>query len=202
MNRDVLERLSKDELIALMLAHDAALTAQIAALSKRVGELEANLGRPPKTPDNSSLPPSQGRKTNRAERRAAKRRKGHPGTFRTLADKPDRIVEALAAACPHCSYALGAADQPGFHAYDHVDLPPIRPVVTRVHRHRGTCPCCRRTFSAAAPAGLALRARPGGFDPSPACDPGDRLRAAGAIDGRGVRPHHQRGRHRQPARPC
>src|SRR5471032_531683 len=155
MNRDVLERLSKDELIALMLAHDAALTAQIAALSKRVGELEANLGRPPKTPDNSSLPPSQGRKTNRAERRAAKRRKGHPGTFRTLADKPDRIVEALAAACPHCSYALGAADQPGFHAYDHVDLPPIRPVVTRVHRHRGACPCCRRTFSAAAPAGLA-----------------------------------------------
>jgi transposase len=157
MNRDALARLSKDELIALLLAQ----TAQIEALTKRVAELEAKLGRPPKTPDNSSLPPSQGHKPNRAERRAATKRKGHPGVFRALADKPDRIVEARAEACPHCSHALDAADQPGFHAYDHIDLPPIRPVVTRVHRHRGTCPCCRRTFSAPAPAGLAPGLAPG-----------------------------------------
>ncbi len=36
----------------------------------------------PKAPDNSSVPPSQGRKPNRAERRAAKKRKGRPGVFR------------------------------------------------------------------------------------------------------------------------
>ena len=151
MNRDALERLSKDDLIALVLAQ----AAQIVALTKRVAELEAKLGQPPKTPDNSSLPPAQARKPNRAERRAAKKRKGHPGAFRALAAAPDRLVEARAEACPHCSHPLGTADQPQFHAYDHVDLPPIRPVVTRVHRHRGTCPGCRRTFSAAAPAGLA-----------------------------------------------
>ncbi|WP_428351288.1 hypothetical protein [Lichenifustis flavocetrariae] len=29
------------------------------------------------------------------------------------------------------------------HAYDHIDLPPIQPVVTLVLRHRGRCPCCR-----------------------------------------------------------
>jgi len=34
-------------------------------------------------------------------------------------------------------------------------LPPIRPVVTRVHRHRGVCPCCRRGFSAPVPDGMA-----------------------------------------------
>jgi len=62
----------------------------------------------------------------------------------------------MAAACPHCDHVLAVEDQPEFHAYDHVDLPPIRPVVTRVHRHRGTCPCCRRAFSAPAPEGLAL----------------------------------------------
>ncbi len=27
--------------------------------------------------------------------------------------------------------------------------------VTRVHRHRGACPCCRRAFSALVPEGLA-----------------------------------------------
>jgi transposase len=47
------------------LSHDAkdalirALWAQVQALTARVAELEAKLGVPPKTPDNSSLPPSQ-----------------------------------------------------------------------------------------------------------------------------------------------
>jgi len=150
MDRDALERLSKEELIALVLA----LAAQVEALTKRVAELEAKLGQPPKTPDNSSVPPSQGQKSNRAERRAAKQRQGRPGTFRRLAEQPDRVVESLTPACPHCAHPLGPADQPGFHAYDHIDLPPIRPVVTRVHRHRGVCPACRRGFSAPVPDGM------------------------------------------------
>lgn len=158
MNRDALERLSKEDLIALVLAQAArieTLTGQAEVLLRRVAELEAKLGQPPKTPDNSSVPPAQGHKPNRAERRAAKKRKGHPGAFRKLADNPDRVVEARAAACPHCAHDLTPADQPGFQAYDHIDLPVIRPVVTRVHRHRGTCPCCRRSFSAPAPEGMA-----------------------------------------------
>ena len=67
MYQDDLAKLSRDELIALALAHSAqieAQTTQIAALLQRIAELEAKLGQPPKTPDNSSLPPSQGRKAN------------------------------------------------------------------------------------------------------------------------------------------
>jgi transposase len=156
MNRDALQRLGKEDLIALVLAQAdviAKLTDQTALLEKRLAEVEAKLGKPPKTPDNSSIPPSQARKSNRAERWAAKR-KGRPGVTRALAENPDRVVEARAAACPHCDHGLTAEDQPRFHAYDHVDLPPIRPVVTRIHRHRGTCPCCARRFSAPAPEGL------------------------------------------------
>ena len=47
-----------------------ALWAQVQVLTARVAELEARLGAPPKTPDNSSLPPSQGKKPNRAEKAA------------------------------------------------------------------------------------------------------------------------------------
>jgi transposase len=158
MNRDALFHLSKDDLIALNLAQADVIgrqTAQIEALTKRVEDLESKLGKPPKTPDNSSVPPSQGQKPNRAERRAAKKRKGHPGAFRALSDNPDRVVETRAEACPHCDHALLAADQVEFHAYDHIELPPIKPVVTRIHRHRGTCPCCRRGFSAPVPEGMA-----------------------------------------------
>jgi transposase len=150
MYQDDLANLSKDDLIALVLGQ----AAQIAELTRRVGELEAKLGQPPKTPDNSSVPPSQGRKPNRAERRAGKQRKGRPGVFRALASNPDRIVETLAERCPHCEHPLNAADQTGFHAYDHIELPPIRPVITRVQRHRGVCPNCRRGFRAPSPTGM------------------------------------------------
>src|SRR5271169_5016962 len=154
MYQDDLAKLSRDELIALARAQTAqiaAQAAQIAELARRVAELEAKLGQPPKTPDNSSVPPSQGRKPNRAERHAANKRKGRPGVFRTLAPNPDRIVETVAERCPHCNHALTPADQFDFHAYDHIELPPIRPVITRIHRHRGVCPGCRRGFSAPPP---------------------------------------------------
>jgi transposase len=150
MYQDDLAKLSKEELIALALAQ----TAQIEELTRRIADLEAKLGGPPRTPDNSSLPPSQGRKPNRAERRAAKKRKGRPGVFRALAPNPDRIVASVAECCPHCDHALTLADQVGFHAYDHLELPPIRPVITRIHRHRGVCPSCRRGFSAPPPVGM------------------------------------------------
>lgn len=149
MNREALERLSKDDLIALVLVQ----AAQIESLAKRVAELEARLGKPPKTPDNSSLPPSKGEKINQPEK-TKKPRAGRPGTFRALAEHPDRTIDTLASACPHCSHDLTPADQPDVHAYDHIDLPPIRPVVTRVNRHRGLCPCCGKRFAAPVPEGL------------------------------------------------
>ena len=151
MYHDELAKLSKEELIALGLAQ----AAQIEELTRRIAELKAKLGGPPKTPDNSSTPPSQARKPNRAERRAANKRKGRPGVFRALAPDPDRIIESVAERCPHCEHALTPADQSGFHAYDHIELPPIRPVIIRIHRHRGVCPSCRRGFSAPPPAGMS-----------------------------------------------
>src|SRR5271166_4515839 len=150
MYRDTLANLSSEELIELVLAQ----AAQIKELTRRIAELEAKLGGPPKTPENSSTPPSQARKPNRAERRAAKKRKGRPGMFRALAPNPDRIIESVAERCPHCEHALTAADQSGFHAYDHIELPPICPVITRIHRYRGVCPSCRRGFTAPTPAGM------------------------------------------------
>jgi len=63
MISETLDSLSNKELIGLVLAQ----VEQIAALQSRVAELEAKLGKPPKTPDNSSLPPSQGQKATRPE---------------------------------------------------------------------------------------------------------------------------------------
>src|SRR5271166_3886247 len=207
MYHDALAKLSTEELIALVLAQAAqieAQSAQIEKLTRRTAELEAKLGGPPKTPYNSSVPPSQGRKPNRAERRAAKKRKGRPGVFRALAPHPDRNVASVAEHCPHCDHALTVADQVGFHAYDHIELPPLRPVITRIHRHRGMCPNCRRGFSAPPPvrddaARLALWPRPGRADRASPRHPGDRFRAAGPPARRSVWHPPQRGRDGQHA---
>jgi transposase len=149
VNREALLALSKEDLVALVLAQHA----QIAALTARITELEARFGSPPKTPDNSSLPPSKGQKPNLSDR-PKKPRPGHPGVARALAEHPDRIIVARLASCPHCSHALGPADLPDVHAYDHIELPPIHPVVTRINRHRGVCPCCHRRITAPAPEGF------------------------------------------------
>jgi transposase len=156
MTRDALLALSKEDLVALVLAQQArieALTAQVAALTEQVAALQARLKVPPKTPDNASTPPSQGEKPNRPDR-PGKRRRGRPGVARALAEHPDHVIEATLAACPHCAHPLGPADQAAIHAYDHVDLPPIRAIVTRVNRHHGTCPCCRQRLAAPVPAGF------------------------------------------------
>jgi transposase len=162
MYQDDPAKLSKQELIALVLAQ----AAQIEELTRRIAELEAKLGGPPKTPDNSSIPPSQGRKPSRAERRAAKRRNGRPGVFRALAPRPDRILARAAERCPHCDHALTAADQVGFHAGacpragqrpdpgDHIELPPLRPVITPHPSSSRGVPDCRRGFRGPPPVGM------------------------------------------------
>ena len=61
MTRDALLALSKEDLVALVLAQQA----QIEALTAQVAALRARLNVPPKTPDSSSTPPSQGAKPNR-----------------------------------------------------------------------------------------------------------------------------------------
>ncbi len=157
MNRETLLALSKDDLVAQILAQQALIevqTQQVAALSARVAELEAKLATPIKTPNNSSLPPSKGQKSNLVEPGKKKHRPSRPGVARALAENPDKIIEATLAACPHCDHALGPADMSDIHAYDHIDLPPIRPIVIRINRHRGVCPCCRKHVSAPAPEGF------------------------------------------------
>jgi Family of unknown function (DUF6444) len=87
-----------------------ALWAQARALTARVAELEAKLGLPPKTPNNSSLPPSQGKKPNRGDKpaRCGPRQGslGRRGGGRLLAEAPDETVTARPSRCAHCQAAL------------------------------------------------------------------------------------------------
>lgn len=132
-----------------------ALMERIAGLTQRVEELEARLGRPPKTPDNSSLPPSRGQKPSPGASRTKPKAKPHKGSARALHPDPTRTLAVRAQACPHCAADLSGAEQTAILRYDRIEIPEIVPDVTRVVLLGGACPCCRKRFRAAAPEGFA-----------------------------------------------
>ena len=145
-----------DQLVAQIAARDARideLLAQAKALNARIAELEAKRGGPPKTPDNSSLPPSRGQKANAKPAAVKPLRKGRPGVARKLAENPDATRRFYAERCA-CGAVLDQARQELAKEYDHIDIPPIRPITTRIQLFRAACPCCKARVTAGAPADM------------------------------------------------
>jgi transposase len=138
----------------LIAEQNASLVEQNKALAQRVAELEAKLAIPPKTPDNSSLPPSSAKKRNRPDR-PSRRRKGRPGVARSLCESPDVVRDIYAKRCTSCNAPAAPEHQTSVHAYDHIDLPPMKAVVTRVNLHSGSCTCCGQRIAAEPPADMA-----------------------------------------------
>jgi transposase len=158
MDREALLALDKPALIDLVLA----LQQANAALTARVAELEARLAKresPPKTPANSSVPPSQARKPNRAERRGKKRgpRRGHAGASRPRA-VPDATISCRPAACGGCGALLPPEGQRLIGRSQVEELPAVRTVVIEVLRYQAAGANCDRRTAAEPPAWFAPHA--------------------------------------------
>lgn len=146
-----LSHAEKDALILALFRQLAAAEARIAALEAKVDDLSG----PPKTPDNSSKPPSQGQKQDTPAAGADRpSRKSRPGAGRGLHPNPDREIDRRLASCPKCEAVFPEASQTPQQVYDRIELPPIRPDVTRVRLFGGRCACCGERVTAEAPAGL------------------------------------------------
>lgn len=146
-----LSHAEKDALIALLFARVTESLEMIAALEARIAELT----RPPKNPGNSSKPPSQGQKVNRPEPGADRPPRGsRPGVGRSLHPSPDRVRDFRLTNCPRCEAAFPDASQTPQQVYDRIELPPIKPDVTRVRLFGGRCACCGERAAAKAGAGL------------------------------------------------
>jgi transposase len=146
-------RLSDREKDAL-LSEQAALIERLAA---RVKELEALLAKPKKTSQNSHTPPSQDRKGSGGGKRDGKRRRprpSRPGVARHLTDAPDATIRRFAESCPQCAADVSGDKQRRRRCYEHIEIPPIRPHVTRIELYGGRCRACGKRFCAAAPDGM------------------------------------------------
>jgi len=128
------------------------LVARVAAQAARIAELESRLGRPPKGPDNSSVPPSRGQKPSGSSRAKDKARP-HGGAHRPLHPNPTTKRDVFATTCV-CGADVSGLAQEALWAYDRIEIPRIEPDVTRVTLMGGVCPCCERRFKAPPPEGL------------------------------------------------
>jgi transposase len=154
MSDDELRHLSPEQVLALV----RQLESRLAAAEARNAELEAELARrggPPKTPQNSSTPPSKGWKRNRPSPEGAKRGPpfGHLGTSRRRTE-PDWVVLCQPTHCAGCGADLAAAPPARVGTSQVVELPPVQPVVLEAWRYAATCPTCGATTAAAYPVGF------------------------------------------------
>lgn len=146
-------RLSDAEKDALLDDQAALIEAQ----AVRIRELEAALSAPKKTSRNSHTPPSAGHKPNNSGGKSGRKkpRPPRPGVSRRLAEDPDTVVQQRATSCGGCGSDVSGQRQSVRHRYDHVDLPPIRPLTTRIELLGGRCGCCGARYRAEPPAGMA-----------------------------------------------
>lgn len=111
-----------------------------------------------KTSCNSSMPPSKGFKPNQSKSESSSetdpRPPNHTSGGRELHRRPDQTVVAQAKSCPHCGSAVKAAKQTLIGIYERIELPPVKPYVTQVHRYGGTCECCQTHYESPVPVGL------------------------------------------------
>src|SRR5919205_4015759 len=161
MSDEELAGLSPREIVALVRQLEARLRAvesDLAGAQTRIAELEAELARrggPPKTPQNSSMPPSKGWKHNRPPPEGTKRGPpfGHPGASRERS-QPDWVVLCQPTHCAGCGADLATAPQERMGTSQVVELPPVQPVALEAWRYAATCLHCGATTAAAYPAGF------------------------------------------------
>ena len=131
MDRTDLQRLSKDELIDLVL----------------------QLQRPDKTSRTSSKPPSTDKKERRENARPGGAKPGHEPHNRRLADNPDEFRDHRPTRCARCGGAVAIdADMELIGEYDEIEIPPVRPHVVRHRRFSCCCARCGSETKAPAPA--------------------------------------------------
>ena len=150
MDRTALSQLSKDDLIALLVAQEA----RIAELERRLGLNSSNSGKPPssdglKKPVRvSSLREPSGKKTGG--------QKGHPGKTLRRVETPDATADHFPETCATCGERLTAAMATDHVARQMFDIPEPKPLIVTEHRaHSCRCAACGTQTRAAFPEGVA-----------------------------------------------
>ena len=165
MDREVLGRLNREELLEVIDRQEAELAEREAAIERRdekIRALEEELAQfrqPAKTPKNSSVPPSRGQKANLVERGRKRKlgpKRGHVGVSRARSE-PDVVVACRPSACDGCGEPLPETGGRRVGRSQVIELPPMEPVVMEGWQYELTCASCGVETRGTYPEGLEPR---------------------------------------------
>jgi transposase len=151
MGRSDLERLSKEELIELVLrlqrpektSRTSSKPPSSKPPSSKPPSSKPPSSKPPSSKPPSSKPPSTDRKAQRERSKPGGAKPGHEGHSRIISSTPDEVMEHRPDQCSCCGAALMtdlAAETVSIH--EQVDLPEVKPLVTHHRRLSVCCPTC------------------------------------------------------------
>ena len=162
---DELERLSKQELIDLILLQARQLAELKEAFLKLKADYEAlkmkfdNNQKPPTSSKNSSQPPSKDQKSNQPKGKSRHRHgppKGHEKHERKLVAQPDEVVELRVKNCCKCCVDLRAEEGHLVKVNQITELPEAKAQVIEVRQYETVCSECGQTQVEAPPKGLEM----------------------------------------------
>ena len=151
MNRENLEKLSKDELIDIILA----LAAKVAELEARVNMNSSNSSKPPSN-DQWKKPQSPRKKSDKK----LGGQPGHKGHGLEIKRDPDETVELKPTVCKECNAGLCDADGAILDTRYKIDVE-IRTIITRYNQMEVVCPVCESLNTGEFPDGITSRAQYG-----------------------------------------
>ena len=158
MTQDDLARMSREELIQLILAQ----YEQLVQLKKDYEALRLKLEKgkkPPTNSSNSSQPLSRDHKRSLPSDRRKRRHgppAGHARHERKFMANPDHIVEVKAETCSHCHAGLHSAEGVLRDVNQITELPPAKAEVIEVRQYEVSCPECGGAQVGEPPAGLEM----------------------------------------------
>jgi transposase len=158
MNHDDLARMSRDELIDLILAEHAQLEALRADYEALKLKLEKGK-KPPTNSSNSSQPPSRDQKTDLTKKRKKHRHGppiGHVKYERKFVADPDHIVKVKPQVCKDCQTDLRETSGLLADVNQITELPEAKAEVIEVRQYEVKCPCCGKKQTTEPPAGLEM----------------------------------------------
>lgn len=158
MTQAQLEELTREELIALVLAQSEQLARLQADYEVLQAKLE-KLQKPPTSSSNSSQPPSRDQKRNKVANRPKRKHgppTGHLKYERRFVAEPDQVVPVRVTECPVCQTDLQAAPVGLVDVTQITEIPEPKAQVIEVRQYAVTCPGCGQDHLAEPPAGLEL----------------------------------------------
>ena len=137
MTREELEKLSKEELIEIVLA----MQEQLLAISAKAADMEARLNM---NSTNSSKPPSsdQWKRPQTQKKKSGKKaggQAGHKGHGLKIEREADEIIEIKAPACEECCAAISEIEGMSVDKRYKIDIE-IRTIITRYEQMETVCP--------------------------------------------------------------